>query len=156
MSPCSFPSLACKSIAGVGREQTHLTTSAVKRAGLGRSAVLGPRQGGVCLRGEARVAEAYLRRQLDVEVVRGVEPGAHSSRPRVEDVAAALARLVDEVQVIAGDLDPLDVVREAKADHRACDLGELELALLGDDRCQRAVGRALAGDRARADALEAA
>ena len=52
---------------------------------------------------------------------RSLEGSSRARRPpdaRVEHVAAAAAVLVDEVQVVAADLDPLDVGGEAEAEHR--------------------------------------
>ena len=109
-----------------------------------RLAALGPHDRGVGGGGEVGVGEVDPRRQLDVEVVGGVEAGAQSVRARVEDVAAAAAVVADEVEVVAGDLDPLDVGGEAEAEHRAGDVGELEDVLVGDDLGQRPVGRRLA------------
>jgi hypothetical protein len=71
-------------------------------------------------------------------------------------VTTAAAVGAGEVQVVAGDLDPLDVGGEAKAEHRPLDLGQIEDVLVGDDLGQRAVRRVLPGDRAGANAGEAA
>ena len=59
-------------------------------------------------------------------------------------MAAAAAVVVDEVEVVAGDLDPLDVGGEAEAEHRPRDLAQLEDVLVGDDLGQ-AAGRAATG-----------
>ena len=71
-------------------------------------------------------------------------------------MAATAAVGADEVQVVAGDLDPLDPGREAEAEHRPLDVGQLEDVLFGDNLGQRPVGRALDRHRAGADQLEAA
>src|SRR6188474_2949507 len=70
-------------------------------------------------------------------------------------MAAAAALLVDEVEMKAADLDPLDVFGKAEAEHRPGQIEQLEDMLLGDDLGQRPVGRGLAGNRAGADELEA-
>ena len=70
-------------------------------------------------------------------------------------MAAATAVGIDEVQVVAADLDPLRVAREAEAEHRPGDVVELEHVLFGDDLGQRPVGRVLARHRAGPDRLEA-
>ena len=55
-----------------------------------------------------------------------------------------LAVLVDEVEVVAADLDPLGVVGEAEAEHRPGDVGQLEDVLL-ERRPRSAAGRAGSG-----------
>jgi len=50
-------------------------------------------------------------------------------------VAAAAAVVGDEVQVVARDLEPARVIREAKADQRPAHVSELEDVLLRGDTC---------------------
>src|SRR4051794_20171695 len=115
----------------------------------GSAAALDRVDRGVGLGGKVGVGEVDRRGELDVEVVGGVDPGAQrAGRARAEDVAAAATGGVDEVQVVAGDLDALDVGGEAEADHRALDVVELEDVLVGDDLSERAVRRLLGGGRA--------
>jgi hypothetical protein len=117
-------------------------------------ATLGAFDRGVGGGGEIGVRQLDPGRQLDVEVVGGVDPGTQPVRSRVEDVAAASAVVADEVEVVAGDLDPLDVGRETEAEHRAGHVPQLEDVLVGDDLGQRPVGRALGRHRAGADEVE--
>src|SRR5262245_46818280 len=90
-----------------------------------------------------------------MEVARRVEPGPGLAYPRVEHVAAAPTALVDEVEVVAADLDPLGIAGKAEAEHRPRDVVEIEDPLLGDHLGQRPIGRMLARDRAGAHRLEA-
>ena len=92
-----------------------------------------------------------------MEVVGGIEPGAQAGgAARVEHVAAAAAVVGDEVEVVAADLDPLDVGGKAEAEHRPVHVRQLEDVLVGDDLGQRPVGRALGRHRAGADQVEVA
>ena len=65
------------------------TTSPGRSTGAAGLAALGAPDRGVGGGGEVGVAEVDPRRQLDVEVVGGVEAGPQAARARVEDVAAA-------------------------------------------------------------------
>lgn len=71
-------------------------------------------------------------------------------------MAADSAFVIDEVQVVAADLDPLRVGREAEADQGAADVAQLEDVLLGDDLGQRPVRRFLPWHGAEAERIEAA
>src|SRR3954470_7871818 len=101
------------------------------------------------------VGEVDVRWQLDVQLPRWVELHVRRLGAAVEHVTAARPVLGDEVEVPAGDLDPLGVLGEAEAEHRAVDAGQLEDVLLGDHLGQLPIGRLLAGDRSRPDQLEA-
>jgi len=107
-------------------------------------------------RRQVGVVELDCGWQLDVEVAGGIEPGPQAGAARAEYVAAAAAIGADEMQVVAGHLDPLDVSGEAEAEHRPLDVGELENVLVGDDLGQWPVGRILRRHRTSADELEVA
>src|SRR3954452_4273500 len=105
---------------------------------------------------EVRVGEVDVWRQLDVKVVRRVDRDPPGAKLCGEHMPTASAIDIDEVKVVAGDLDPLGVYGEAEADQGPLDRGELEDALLRDDLGQRTVGRLLARDRTGADVVEMA
>ena len=137
-----------------GSARSAATTPGSSTAAAEAAAALDPLDRGVGSGGELGAGEVDLGRQLDVEVVRGVEPGRRLDDPRVEDVAAATALGIDEVEVVAAHLDPLRVAREPEAEHRPGDVVELEHALFGDDLGQWPVGRVLARHRACPNRLE--
>jgi hypothetical protein len=93
---------------------------------------------------EMRLRQIDPRRQLEVQVGRGVEPGRAGAGAAVEDVPSTAAIVRDEVEVEAADLDRSAVLRETEADEGAVYVVKLEHALFGDDLGQRPVGRLLA------------
>src|SRR3954447_5210691 len=100
------------------------------------------------------VGEIDSRRQLDVQLSGWIELDVGRLGAAVEHVAAPRPVLVDEVEVPAGDLDPLGVLGEAEAEHRPVRAIQLEDVLLRDDLGKRPVGRLLARYRSRPDRLE--
>src|SRR4051794_5258731 len=102
-----------------------------------------------------RVGEIDVRWQLDVQLPRWVELHVRRLGTAVEHVTAARPVLGDEVEVPAGHLDPLGVLGEAEAEHRAVDASQLEDVLLGHDLGEGPVGRLLSGNRSCSDEFEA-
>src|SRR5215217_2727126 len=100
------------------------------------------------------VREVDPRRQLDVELSRRVQTHVRRLDAAVEHMPTALPVLADEVQMPAAHLDPLGEFREAKADDRAVQAGQLEDALVFDDIRQRPVRRFLPRHRTGANQLE--
>jgi len=78
--------------------------------------VLHPIDGGMRVLRRVRVGEVDAGRELDVELSRGIEPDVRRLDAGVEHVAAAPSVLGDEVEVPAGNLDPLGVLGKAEAE----------------------------------------
>src|SRR4051812_24200337 len=82
------------------------------------------------VRARPAAAELDARRELHVQLARRVDLDLHRQRPAGQHVPATAPLGVDEVEVMAGDVEAARVVGEAKADHRSTHIAQLEHVLL--------------------------
>ena len=80
---------------------------------------------------ELRREELVGRLQAEMQLPLGIDADAGGIDGEVEDMAARLVVVAEEVQVVAGDGDALRVVRRMKADDRAGSVGERDDLLRG-------------------------
>ncbi len=102
----------------------------------------------------ARLAEGEAGGHFDVQLVRAVDVRGAVEQGEVEHVAGDGAVVADEVQVVAGHLDPGAPVRKPEADHRADRGVDRPLGLMAYDLGERWVRRPLPGDTAEQQVLE--
>ena len=97
--------------------------------------------------GQVGRSEVESRRKLDVEIIREAGLDVPGLDLEVEYMAAAQAIGTHEMEVLSGDLDAFAVDREAKPDHAAVGLRDLEDYLHLQHFYKSALGRLLAGTR---------
>ena len=86
-------------------------------------------------------------RKLDAEVRNRFRPEAAGPDSKIQNVPAAAAVLVDEVKVVAADLQPFTPFRETKTDETAAGRIDPEDVLVENDLGQRAIRRLLGRNR---------